>query len=125
MEEFKTPHYSWDPHAGRYYCDPEGGCFQQIIYHGRVRHNDNLVNLTRKPRYVTAIWSPKRDPESFISPFDFKGETGLGRKERRELGRYGVAKAQMSYEVSLAELLAPPPVLLPPGYSSQVPTATP
>ncbi|WP_329299529.1 hypothetical protein OG410_14570 [Streptomyces sp. NBC_00659] len=125
VEEFKTPHYSWDPDAGRYYCAPELGCFQQIIYHGRVRHNDNLVNLTRKPRYVTAIWSPKRDPESFISPFDFKGETGLGRKERRELGRYGVAEAHMSYEVSLAELLAPPPVLLPPGYSSQVPTATP
>ncbi|MGQ4374390.1 hypothetical protein ACN6K9_008390 [Streptomyces sp. SAS_267] len=125
VEEFKTPHYSWDPHAGRYYCAPEKGCFRQIIYHGKVRHNDNLVNLTRRPRYVTAIWSPGRDPESFISPFDFKGETGLVQKEKRELGRYGVAEAHVRYEVSLAELLAPPPVLLPPGYSSQVPTATP
>ncbi|MGW3910188.1 hypothetical protein ACWEBX_01495 [Streptomyces sp. NPDC005070] len=125
VEDFRIPHYSWDEHAGRYYCPPEQGCFPQIIYHGRVRHNDNLVNLTRKPRYVTAIWSPRLDPESFISPFDFKGETNLTQEAKRELERYGVAKAHMSYEVSLAELLAPPPVVLPPGYSSQVPTATP
>ncbi|MET9404771.1 hypothetical protein ABZX90_03105 [Streptomyces sp. NPDC002935] len=125
VEEFKTPHYSWDAHDRRYHCAPEKGCFQQIFYHGRVRHNDNLVNVTRRPRYVTAIWSPGRDPESFISPFDFKGETGLVQEEKRELERYGAARAHVSFEVSLAELLAPPPVLLPPGYSSQVPTLTP
>ncbi|MGC4980545.1 hypothetical protein ACLQ18_07855 [Streptomyces sp. DT193] len=125
VEEFKTPHYSWDKYDRRYYCPPEEGCFQQIYYHGRVWHNDNLVNLTRKPRYVTAFWSPGRIPDSLISPYDFKGETGGVQKEKRERGRYGAAQAHMSYEVSLAELLAPPPVLLPPGYSSQVPTATP
>jgi hypothetical protein len=125
VEEFKTPHYSWDKYDRRYYCPPEEGCFQQIYYHGRVWHNDNLVNLTRKPRYVTAFWSPGRIPDSLISPYDFKGETGGVQKEKRERGRYGATQAHMSYEVSLAELLAPPPVLLPPGYSSQVPTATP
>ncbi|WP_158997281.1 hypothetical protein [Streptomyces aureus] len=125
VAEFRIPHYSWDKYDRRYYCDPETGCLQQIYYHGRVWHNDNLVNLTRKPRYVTAFWSPGRIPDSLISPYDFTGRTGGVKKEKREWGRYGAARAEANSEVSLAELLAPPTPLLPPGYSSQVPTLTP
>lgn len=105
-EEFKTPHYSWDVDAGRYHCRPEEGCGQQIYYHGRVRHNNNLVNLTRGPRYVTATWIPGRDPTSSISSFHFEGERRLVQEEKRELERYGAAKAQANSEVSFTELLS-------------------
>ncbi|WP_326787956.1 hypothetical protein [Streptomyces sp. NBC_00151] len=126
VEEYKTPHYSWDAHGGPYYCPPKDGCFRQILYHGRLWHNDNLINLTRKPRYVTAIWSPGRAPNSFISSFDFKKVyPDVARETKREAERYGVAQAQVSFEVSLAELLAPAPLLQLPGYSSQDPTLTP
>ncbi|CAM5638049.1 hypothetical protein SALBM311S_04084 [Streptomyces alboniger] len=107
VEEFKTPHYSWDVDAEpRYYCDPKK-CGLQIYYHGRVRHNNNLINVTRRPRYVTAIWIPGHDPTSVISSYDFKkGERGLVQEGKRESERYGAAKAHVDCEVSRAELLS-------------------
>ncbi|MFF0157715.1 hypothetical protein ACFYRY_09295 [Streptomyces sp. NPDC005263] len=105
VEEFETPHYSWRKESGRYYCDPAKGCSRTVIYHARVRHNNNLVNLTRRPRYVTAIWSPVRDPRSSISPYDFRGGKGFLREEQREMDRYGAADVSLRSEVSLAELL--------------------
>jgi len=71
-----------------------------------VRHNNNLINVTRRPRYVTAVWSPGGDFISSISsvPFNFFGLGDYG-EERRELERYGAARARADTEVSLAELL--------------------
>lgn len=105
VEEFGTPHYSWKKGAGRYYCPLSRGCGATVIYHGLVRHNNNLVNLTRGPRYVTAIWSPLRDPVASISSFHFQGESNFRREEKRELDRYGAAQVSLTSEVSLAELL--------------------
>ncbi|MFF3329573.1 Yip1 family protein [Streptomyces sp. NPDC002888] len=105
VEEFETPHYSWKKRSGRYYCPLSSGCAPTVIYHGLVRHNNNLVNLTRAPRYVTAIWSPLRDPIASISPFHFQGESNFRQEEKRELDRYGAAQVSLTSEVSLAELL--------------------
>jgi len=105
VEEFGTPHYSWKEGEGRYYCPLGKGCSRTVIYHARVLHNNNLVNLTRRPRYVTAIWSPVRGPTSSISPFDFRGESGFEPEEKREMDRYGAADVSLRSEVSLAELL--------------------
>ncbi|WP_280886003.1 hypothetical protein [Streptomyces sp. LBL] len=106
VEEFKTPHYSWDADDRQYYCPPENGCIPQVFYHGRVRHNNNLVNLTRRPRYVTAVWIPGRSPTSIISSYNFKGETHLEQEAQRESERYGAAEAHVNSEVPLAELLS-------------------
>lgn len=102
---FRTPHRSWSAHEKTYHCEPYI-CGAQLIHRGRVRHNNNLINVTRRPRYVTAVWSPGGDFISSISsvPFNFFGLGDYG-EERRELERYGAARARADTEVSLAELL--------------------
>ncbi|UQX01910.1 hypothetical protein [Streptomyces sp. RerS4] len=69
--EFGVARPSWVKSEKRYYCPPED-CGEQLIYHGRVRHNNNMVNMTRKPRYVAAFWSAEDPTDVFISSFDFK-----------------------------------------------------
>ncbi|MEU0847132.1 hypothetical protein ABZ387_04095 [Streptomyces flaveolus] len=105
VEEFRSPHPSWNARDRRYYCEPVI-CGSQLVYRGRVRHNNNLINVTRKPRYVTAVWSPGGLFISSISafPFDFSGVGDYG-EERRELERYGAARARADSEISVAELL--------------------
>ncbi|MEW2622302.1 hypothetical protein [Streptomyces sp. NPDC048106] len=106
VREFGKPHPSWIK-GSPYSCHPSL-CGETLTYHGRVRHNNNLVNVTRKPRYVTAEWSPTRSPEySISSSYDFKsGEAAGGpAEETREVDRFGVSTVYASSEVSLAELL--------------------
>ncbi|MGV9938522.1 hypothetical protein [Streptomyces sp. NPDC003401] len=105
VEEFRLPHDSWKEAEGRYYCRPLE-CGGQLVHRGRVRHNNNLINVTRKPRYVTAVWSPGGRFVSSISsfPFNYYGVADY-REERRELERYGAATARTDSEVSAAELL--------------------
>ncbi|MFH8977017.1 hypothetical protein [Streptomyces sp. NPDC017890] len=104
--EFSTPHPSWNERTPRYYCEPVV-CGGQLVYRGRVRHNNNLINVTRKPRHVTAVWSPDGLFISSISSFAFN-YSGVGdyEEERRELERYGAARARADAEVPVAELLA-------------------
>ncbi|GHE95371.1 hypothetical protein GCM10017776_09680 [Streptomyces griseoluteus] len=112
---FSEPHASWiktEPHASGiktspYYCHPSL-CGETLRYHGRVRHNDNLINVTRKPRYVTAEWSPKKGPKySISSTYDFEGGGAAGdpAEEAREVDRFGVSTVYAYSEVSVAELL--------------------
>lgn len=107
VEEFSTVHYSWSKNDEQYYCAPEEGCGQQLIYHGRVWHNNNLINVTRKPRYVTAIWQPGVRPISSISSFRFEEEQGSYSEEKRELDRYGAARVNAHVDVPVAKLLRP------------------
>ncbi|MEU8652513.1 hypothetical protein [Streptomyces sp. NPDC048737] len=103
--EFRSPHPSWKETEARYHCEP-AVCGEQLVYRGRVRHNNNLINVTRKPRYVTAVWSPGGRFVSSISSFPFSyGGVGDYREERRELERYGAATVRVDSEVSAAELL--------------------
>lgn len=107
VDEFRSPHYSWNVNDPAYYCPP-ALCGEQLIYRGRLRHNNNLVNVTRKPRYVTAIWSPgRRRIISSISSFTFEEVRNDPRENKRELDRYGAAKARANAEVPVAELLSP------------------
>ncbi|MGW1778847.1 hypothetical protein ACWCQQ_06855 [Streptomyces sp. NPDC002143] len=105
VKNFSAVHYSWNKSDEKYYCPSEGGCGRQLIYHGRVWHNNNLINVTRKPRYVTAIWSPVGRLISSISSFRFQDERGFYSEEKRELDRYGAASVRADAEVSVAELL--------------------
>ncbi|MFF3691441.1 hypothetical protein [Streptomyces sp. NPDC002187] len=114
-EEFIYPKLSWMESEGRYYCPP-ADCGELLIHHGRVRYNDNLINVTRKPRYVAAFWSPEVAPEAFVSSFNFKKEKksqsiydiydGLDENEvARETERYGLSWVSVNSEVSVKGLL--------------------
>ncbi|MFF5282232.1 hypothetical protein [Streptomyces sp. 62] len=114
-DEFYNPKLSWIKSEGRYYCPPDE-CGEHVIYHGRVRYNTNLINVTRKPRYVAAFWAPEEAPDVFISSFNFKKEKknqsiygiyqGLDEGEvSREAERYGLVWASVNSEVSVRGLL--------------------
>ncbi|WP_206310822.1 hypothetical protein [Streptomyces sp. A1547] len=112
---FNNYKLSWVKASGRYYCPPSE-CGEHVIYHGRVRYNNNLINVTRKPRYVAAFWSPEEDPGVFISSFNFKKNkmdmsiygiySGLDATDvAREAERYGLSLVSVNSEVSVKGLL--------------------
>ncbi|MCX5195731.1 hypothetical protein OOK31_17785 [Streptomyces sp. NBC_00249] len=114
-EEFNYPKLSWMKSEGRYYCPPKN-CGEHVIHHGRVRYNNNLINMTRKPRYVAAFWSPEEEPDVFISSFNFKKKKktesiydiygALDSKEvEREAERYGLSWVWVNSAVSVKGLL--------------------
>lgn len=104
VDEFRTAHYTWRKGDRRYYCSWQI-CGQEIVYSGRVRHNNNLVNVTRRARFVTATWSPGAAPLSSISSRHYWDGKGSLREEKRELDRYGAASVRVDAEVPVAELL--------------------
>ncbi|MGW6791437.1 hypothetical protein [Streptomyces chartreusis] len=104
VDEFSEEHYTWHERDKRYYCSWVL-CGQQIIYSGRVRHNNNLINVTRKPRFVTTSWSPGVKLVSSISSLRYWETKGSLREERTELDRYGAASIRADAEVPMAELL--------------------
>ncbi len=114
-DEFSYEKLSWVESEGRYYCPPED-CGEHVIYHGRVHYNVNLINVTRKPRYVAAFWSPEEELEAFVSSFNFEDEKksesiydiyeGLDEDElKREAKRYGSDWFNVASEVSVKGLL--------------------
>ncbi|MFE2584166.1 hypothetical protein [Streptomyces sp. NPDC059378] len=106
VDDFEKPNASWIK-GSPYYCHPSV-CRESLRYHGRVHHNNNLVDVTRRPTYVTAEWSPTGGPMySISSSYDFAGGSGSRdhAEEGRELGRFGVSTVHASSEVSMAELL--------------------
>ncbi|MFC9387214.1 hypothetical protein [Streptomyces venezuelae] len=114
-DEFYYEKLSWMESEGRYYCPPDK-CGEHVVYHGRVRYNTSLINLTRKPRYVATFWSPEEEPNVFISSFNFKKHKktesiydiyeALDENEvDREADRYGLGSASVNAEVSVKGLL--------------------
>lgn len=113
-EEFGSPRFSWDPNDEEYFCPPKV-CGELAVYHGRVRHNNNLVNVTRRPRYVTAFWGPASEHGFFISSFDFGRRVlyvyreGIDEAEAtREKERFGVATVSANAKLLTAGFLDRP-----------------
>ncbi|MFC5217053.1 hypothetical protein [Streptomyces coerulescens] len=105
VDQFKNPHYTWRTNEEGYYC-PWQSCGQQLVYGGRVRHNNNLINVTRKPRFVWATWSPGRQPYASVSSLAHWNKTVSEQEVKRELDRYGAASIRAEAEVPVAELLS-------------------
>ncbi|MGV9885836.1 hypothetical protein [Streptomyces sp. NPDC003395] len=102
VEHFSQPLQSW--RHPRFACP--GRCrADTLTYYGRVRHNNNLINVTRKPLYVTAFWSPVDSPKYSVSSFHFTSRSIDKNSEKREVGKFGVATRYANAEVSVAELL--------------------
>ncbi|MDW8806553.1 hypothetical protein P1P68_17585 [Streptomyces scabiei] len=100
---------------GKYYCPPDD-CGEYIAYHGKVRYNNNLINITRKPRYAAAFWSPEGYADVFISSFNFKKSKtsdsiygiykDLNEEEiEREGRRYDLGFVSINSEISFPGLL--------------------
>ncbi|MZF87251.1 hypothetical protein [Streptomyces sp. SID5643] len=118
-EEFSISRFSWEEHEGEFHCPPDE-CRDYgpyVAYHGRVHHNNNLINVTRRPRYVTAFWGPESTYSHYISSFDFKkktiaayDDTLFSSKEaqaewKRERYRYGVGTVDTYFETPINALL--------------------
>lgn len=118
-EEFSNPRLSWKEHEGAYYCPPVecGEYGEYVAYRGRVRHNNNMINVTRKPRYVTAFWNPESGNNDFISSFNPKRKTqvefdkafaekGAAEEMERESNRYGAGVVFTYSEIPIKALLS-------------------
>jgi hypothetical protein len=110
-EEFQVPvGYSWDDSDKRYYCPPKD-CGEYVVYHGQVRHNNNMVNVTRRSRYLAAFWGPEYGFNGFISSFDSEKRTldiyqGIDDAEiAREADSYGMGHAYTNSIVPASKLL--------------------
>jgi hypothetical protein len=103
VDHFHTPNLSWEK-GSQYYCHPSV-CGEKLIFRGRLRHNNNLINVTRKPHYVTAIWSVNGPPEYSISSRNSPFGRADPAEVKRDLERFDVSTVNASSEVSVAELL--------------------
>ncbi|MEV5428534.1 hypothetical protein [Streptomyces sp. NPDC052701] len=114
LAELQQAHPSWRKDQGRFYCEPER-CSAMLIYEGEVRHNNNIINVTRNPRYVTVarFGSPEEsDYECIISSYRFDPRSNpdlkeLQRESEREANRYGVEQRIVSTRVPVAALSPP------------------
>ncbi|MGW0698515.1 Yip1 family protein [Streptomyces sp. NPDC002867] len=116
LEEFKVAHPSWDARQGAFYC-PVKKCGQYVAYRSRLRHNNNIINVTRRPVYVTSLWGvtpfDSRSAAFISSSPDFIPESldeaiGAEKENKREKGRYGVSAVDAQAIVSFVELLNSP-----------------
>ncbi|MFG2134191.1 Yip1 family protein [Streptomyces sp. NPDC048751] len=104
-DEFSTAHFSWDK-EDRYYCGSKD-CGEYILYRGLVKHNNNVVNVTRKPRYVAALWSWD-STDYFVSSYNFGKKEDFDEEETsRERDRYGLMSLTTNAVVPVAALLKP------------------
>ncbi|MBC2867343.1 hypothetical protein [Streptomyces mexicanus] len=80
-------------------------CGDRIVYLGAVRHNNNLVNVTRAAHYVLATWSPMGTPGYSLSCYHLDGKEIDLAEEKKDVARFGVATVKAQTDISLAELL--------------------
>ncbi|MFD6169638.1 Yip1 family protein [Streptomyces coeruleorubidus] len=105
--QLQRAHPSWQKKEGRFYC---AKCSDMLIHEGKVRHNNNIINVTRRPRYVTVLWYGNQEKfgyEYAISSYKFnpRKRPDVGEIAREE-DRYGVESRSTSTKVSVAALMA-------------------
>ncbi|MFJ3878489.1 hypothetical protein ACIPW5_13625 [Streptomyces sp. NPDC090077] len=106
---YYLPILSWKEKPGRYF-DCREPCSDHVIHYGRVRHNNNIVNVTRRPRYLTSIrWvtGTESGSTSLIAPLDSGGRLS---KDYESADRYGVTQYDSGLTMlPYAELVAARP----------------
>jgi hypothetical protein len=110
-DEFAIPHYSWHSKDRQFYCPPFK-CYDHIINRGRVLHNNNMINVTRRPRYVISYYGwngSSAETQSYILSYNprevlhFKKEAA--EEDQRERERYGVAQTKATAAVPFTQVL--------------------
>lgn len=113
VEEFIVPHSSWRKNEG-VYCPP-GKCEEYVAYRAGLRHNNNIINVTRRPVYVTSLWGVtpvESHSAAFISsspnfvPATLRDAVRAQSENKRERERYGVGAVDAQAIVSFAEVLS-------------------
>ncbi|MEW2416941.1 hypothetical protein AB0953_24875 [Streptomyces sp. NPDC046866] len=87
--KYYVPIYSWNEKPGRYFECPTP-CNDYVMHFGRVRHNNNIINVTRRPRYIASTrWIGKTESglRHQISPLDSRGRLST---DVESADRYGV-----------------------------------
>ncbi|MGA5171191.1 MULTISPECIES: hypothetical protein [Streptomyces] len=104
IDEFAIPHYSWEKQEGSLYCPPDK-CGEFVTHRGRLRHNNNIVNVTRRPVYFNTMrWVDAKGADFYTSMssspnFIPADEVAAEREEdesTREKDRYGVYYVEAS-----------------------------
>ncbi|MFF3721720.1 hypothetical protein ACFYYM_05025 [Streptomyces erythrochromogenes] len=105
---FTEPIYSWKEGTDRFFDCPAGGCKDYVMHHGRLRFNNNLINVTRRPRHVSAFKElSERGPSSSVVISSFNSDGKLS-KEEESVERAGISSLITGANViPFATLLAP------------------
>ncbi|MET9961440.1 hypothetical protein ABZ128_20695 [Streptomyces sp. NPDC006326] len=89
-KRLQSPVFSWKEKTDRFFdCSP-APCPDYVIHHAKVWHNNNIINVTRRPRYVSSTrWLSKQGSavDSRISPLDSRGRVSA---DAESAERYGV-----------------------------------
>ncbi|MEV6684961.1 hypothetical protein AB0N28_06425 [Streptomyces sp. NPDC051130] len=88
--KFVNPIYSWRQKSERFFDCPASSCYDYVLHHARIRHNNNLINVTRRPRYISsARWFDKTTSgiTFLISPLNSEGRLSA---DAEGSDRYGV-----------------------------------
>ncbi|MFD9032920.1 hypothetical protein ACFVZW_17475 [Streptomyces sp. NPDC059567] len=108
LDTFRAAQYSWDEES-ILYCSPEecGGEFR--IHHAPVHYNNNLINVTRKPRYVTAWWGLGTGDSNWDATIStFKGKGLIDDAEtQREYRRYDLFTVEADASTPFAAVMNP------------------
>ncbi|WP_158734440.1 hypothetical protein [Streptomyces sp. NRRL F-2747] len=86
----RSPVFSWHEKKERFFdCSP-APCPDYVIYHARVWNSNNIINVTRRPRYVSSSRWPGRQGstiDSRISPLNSRGHVSA---DAESAERYGI-----------------------------------
>ncbi|MEV8537082.1 hypothetical protein [Streptomyces sp. NPDC051211] len=106
--DFNVPHYSWfKGESGRVDCP---ACGDFALHFGRLRYNNNIMNVTRKPRYVTSLRyldsASRQRYGVVVSPLDAAGKVTWNPdpEDRLDLLELGSGLAAVSFASVLKQL---------------------
>ncbi|MEV8628269.1 hypothetical protein [Streptomyces sp. NPDC051079] len=107
LNAFAQAEPSWDKETPDY-CDPKE-CGEILIYRSPVRYGNNLINVTRKPRYVTAWWGLGTSDSGYDASIStFKGKGRIDDAEtRREYRRFGLFTVTADAAIPFASVVHP------------------
>lgn len=88
--EFAVPAFSWNQQDPRFYeCNPSP-CPDYVMHHGRLRYSNNLLNVTRRPRYISSVrmlGENGAESDMFVSSYNAEGKFS---RKQESLDRFGI-----------------------------------
>ncbi|WP_329422900.1 hypothetical protein [Streptomyces sp. NBC_01268] len=108
LDTFSVGEHSWEKDAFLH-CDPKDCGGEFLTYHSPVRYTNNLINVTRKPRYVTAWWGLGKDDSNFDASIStFKGQGFISDAEtERENRRFDLFTVTADAAIPFAAVVHP------------------
>lgn len=110
LDTFGLSQFSWKEESVLY-CPVKVCHGEFLIYHAPVRDNNNLVNVTRRPRYVTAWWGMGEEGSAFDAAVSKTPGKGIAddAETRRESRRYDLFTVTADTSIPFAAIVRPRP----------------